>query len=101
MKWIELKEEGLLFTEEDMKGNPELAKVVALNDHVNKSLQIETGSQPVEKQEPVINPCLTCALKGLCDSDDCGNHLFPLDVPTTKFSNLGEYIDFIKHYDWL
>lgn len=101
MKWIELKKEGLLFTEEDMKGNPELAKVVALNDHVNKSLQIETVSQTVEKQESVINPCLTCALKGLCDADDCGRHLFPLDVPTTRFHDLGEYINFLKHYDWL
>lgn len=101
MKWIEIENQGLLFTEDEMQGNTELAKVVALNDHVIKSFQIETGSQSVEKQEPVINPCLTCDLKGLCDSDDCGNHLFPLDVPTTRFSNLGEYIDFIKHYDWL
>jgi len=101
MKWIEIENHGLLFTEDEMQGNTELVKVVALNDHVVKSFQIETGSQSVEKQDPVINPCLTCALKGLCDSDDCGNHLFPLDVPTTRFSNLGEYINFIKHYDWL
>lgn len=50
---------------------------------------------------PVPNPCLTCKLRGLCDADDCGRHLFPLDVPTTRFHDLGEYIDFLKHYDWL
>lgn len=50
---------------------------------------------------PVPNPCLNCKLRGLCDMDDCGAHLFPLDVPTTRFHDLGEYINFLKHYDWL
>lgn len=49
----------------------------------------------------LTNPCTKCPLNGLCDSDECGAHSYPLDVPTTRFNNLGEYIRFIKHYDWL
>ena len=56
-----------------------------------------------ETSEPagVTNPCTTCPLNGLCDSDECGAHSYPLDLPTTRFKNLGEYINFIKHNDWL
>lgn len=52
-------------------------------------------------QGEVTNPCISCTLRGLCDSDDCGAHGYPLDTPSTRFSNLGEYINFLKHYDWL
>lgn len=58
---------------------------------------VHQTSEPTE----ITNPCTKCPLKGLCDSDDCGAHSYPLDVPTTRFKNLGEYIRFIKHYDWL
>lgn len=60
--------------------------------------------QPIQLAIPfdsVINPCLSCQWQGMCDNDECGRKSYPLDLPTTRFKNLGEYIRFIKHYDWL
>ena len=51
--------------------------------------------------EPTDNPCRACSYNGICDSDECANKLYPLDVPTTRFKNLGEYIKFIKQQNWL
>lgn len=50
----------------------------------------------------VLDPCKSCPLSGLCDPDDCGRHAFPLDspFPPSRFRNLGEYVNFLKHYDW-
>lgn len=49
-----------------------------------------------------LNPCTQCSLRGLCDPDECGAHLFPLDspFPPTRFRNLGEFINCLKHYGW-
>lgn len=52
-------------------------------------------------QTPIINPCIKCEYKGLCSDDDCGKKLYPLDVPSTRFKNLEEYIQFMKHQGWL
>lgn len=51
---------------------------------------------------PVLNPCKGCSLREWC-SDECAAHSFPLDAPwayETRFHNLGEYIDMLKHYGW-
>lgn len=47
--------------------------------------------------------CIDCDLKDLCDDSECAQHLFPLDSPYegTRFPNLGEYINFLKHYGWV
>ena len=64
--------------------------------------QTEPAALTLTKETaPVPNPFLNCTLRGLCDADDCGKKFYPLDVPTTRFHDLGEYIDFLKHYDWL
>lgn len=47
----------------------------------------------------IQNPCKHCELRGVCDSDDCGMHLFSLDTPT-KFRNLNEFINFKKAQGW-
>lgn len=49
-----------------------------------------------------LNPCPQCSLRGLCDPHECAAHLFPLDspFPPTRFRNLGEYINCLKHYGW-
>ena len=54
-------------------------------------------------KEPVKNCCIDCELKGFCDDSECAQHLFPLDSPfeNTRFPNLGEYINFLKHYGWV
>lgn len=46
-----------------------------------------------------LNPCISCTLSGVCDSDNCGMHLFSLDTPT-KFRNLNEFINFKKAQGW-
>lgn len=50
----------------------------------------------------VLDPCVHCPLAGVCDHDDCAQHGFPLDLPfpPTRFRNLGEYINLLKHYGW-
>lgn len=65
------------------------------------------SSVPSEACSPeradVLNPCVRCSLAGLCDRDECAQHLFPLDspFPSTKFRNLGEYINLLKKYGWV
>lgn len=62
-----------------------------------------TGKIGLSAEEPVKNCCIDCELKGLCDESECAQHLFPLDSPYegTRFPNLGEYINFLKHYGWV
>lgn len=57
----------------------------------------------VEPHRAYIDPCKACPMAGLCDSDECGMKGFPIDspFPSTRFPNLGAYIDFLKHYGWL
>ena len=79
MKWIELKEEGLLFTEEEMQSNPNLAEIVSLTAGNTESTPKESSSEPeINQRKAVKDCCVDCPLKGLCDDDDCGNHLFRL-----------------------
>lgn len=52
--------------------------------------------------DPVIDPCKECSLREWC-SDECAAHSFPLDAPWaygSRFRNLGEYINMLKHYGW-
>lgn len=58
-------------------------------------------SVQVNAPEGVKNPCLGCEYAGWCAPDDCAKKGYPIMVPTTRFKNLEEYIQFIKHYDWL
>lgn len=64
------------------------------------------SSVPSEACSPqaagVLDPCLRCSLASVCTSDDCAQHDFPLDLPfpPTRFRNLGEYINLLKHYGW-
>ena len=65
---------------------------------------MQSASNPSDlggAQGGVNDPCISCTLQGLCDADDCGAHGYPLDTPSTRFKNLGDYINFLKHYDWL
>lgn len=71
-------------------------------------LSLNFGQAPVSEPQPIretpqgdlpLNPCINCSLNGLCDSDDCGMHLFSLDTPT-KFRNLNEFIIFKKSQGW-
>lgn len=60
----------------------------------------EAGDYP---DHSMLNPCPQCPYQGLC-SDECAAHSFPLDAPWsygTRFHNLGEYVNMLKHYGWL
>ena len=64
------------------------------------------SSVPSEACSPesagILDPCVRCPLAGVCSPDDCAQHGFPLDLPfpPTRFRNLGEYINLLKHYGW-
>lgn len=71
-------------------------------------LSLNFGQAPVSEPLPdmeemqgikTLNPCKHCELRKVCDSDDCGQHLFSLDIPT-KFRNLNEFINFKKAQGW-
>lgn len=85
-----------LFSDSEMKG---LAPVPS-----SRSLSVSAG--PADAAECLgasrLNPCPQCSLRGLCDPHECAAHLFPLDspFPPTRFRNLGEYINCLKHYGW-
>lgn len=62
---------------------------------IRKSGQNEAG------RAMASDPCKTCHLLEWCSSDDCARKCYPVDVPTTRFKNLEQYIRFLKHYDWI
>lgn len=81
MKWIEIENQGLLFTEEEMENNPNLAKIVSLNASHTESTPKASSPKPKSiERKAVKDCCIDCPLRGLCDDDDCGNHLFRLDT---------------------
>ena len=63
-----------------------------------KATMVEAGASPAHHQvrTPVINPCKGCEFYGLCDTDDCGMNMSLLDLVSTRFKNLGEYVRFMK-----
>lgn len=85
-----------LFSEQEMKG---VGSSPIPSASVVSSLRSEACS-PAASQ--VLNPCKECSLREWC-SDECAAHSFPLDAPWaygTRFHNLGEYINMLKHYGW-
>lgn len=46
----------------------------------------------------LFNPCDICGLKDFCDPDDCGAHLYPLDVAKEP---KGNFYDFLGLVDWI
>lgn len=85
-----------LFSDQEMRGE---APVIPASRLMNVSLR-ELSAVPADAQ--VLDPCKGCSLREWC-SDECAAHSFPLDAPWaygTRFHNLGEYIDMLKHYGW-
>lgn len=85
-----------LFSDAEMKGE---APVIPASRLMNVRLR-DVSAVPADAQ--VLDPCVRCPLAGVCSPDDCAQHGFPLDLPfpPTRFRNLGEYINLLKHYDW-
>lgn len=85
-----------LFSDQEMKG---MGSSPIPSTSVVSSLRSEACSPAAA---PVLNPCKGCSLREFC-SDECAAHSFPLDAPWaygTRFHNLGEYINMLKHYGW-
>ena len=85
-----------LFSNSKMKGE---APVIPVSRLMNVRLR-DVSAVPADAQ--VVDPCKDCSLREWC-SDECAAHSFPLDAPWaygTRFHDLGEYIDFLKHYGW-
>lgn len=86
-----------LFSDAEMRGD---YNMVPASGFLGVSSCV-VSAVPADAQ--VLNPCKECSLNGLC-SDECAAHSFPLDVPWsygTRFHNLGEYVNMLKHYGWL
>lgn len=85
-----------LFSDAEMRGE---SNVVPASRLLNVRLR-DVSAVPAVAQ--VLNPCKDCSLREWC-SDECAAHSFPVDVPWaygTRFHNLGEYINMLKHYGW-
>lgn len=85
-----------LFSESDMQGVS--VAPVSCPSPVS-SLRSEAGSPQPRR---ALGCCKDCPLLGLCDSDDCAALGFPIDspAPSTRFPNLGVYIDYLKKHGW-
>lgn len=79
MKWYEIPKYGILLSEEELKSNSNLAKIVSLNAGKTESTPKVSSSEPeINQRKAVKDCCVDCPLKGLCDDDDCGRKLFRL-----------------------
>lgn len=57
MKWIEIENQGLLFTEEEMQSNSDLAKIVSLNAGHTESTPKESSSELEINQRMAVKDC--------------------------------------------
>lgn len=67
-----------------------------------EALKASPLEEVVKVCPPVNDPCVKCALRDICDNEDCAALGFPIDspVPSTLFPNLGVYIDYLKKQGW-
>lgn len=86
-----------LFTDSEMKG------VAPIVPNPQAEARRDYSHITPKCDDVNLNPCKACPMAGLCDPDECGMKGFPIDspFPSTRFPNLGAYIDFVKHYGWL
>lgn len=85
-----------LFSDAEMRGE---SNVVPASRLLNVRLR-DVSAVPADAQ--VFDPCKDCSLREWC-SDECAAHSFRVDVPWaygTRFHNLGEYVNMLKHYGW-
>lgn len=67
-----------------------------------EALKASPLEEVVKVCPPVNDPCVKCALRDICDNEECAALGFPIDspVPSTLFPNLGVYIDYLKKQGW-
>lgn len=64
---------------------------VALGAELDTLKELDAAAMRQGLTSCIIDPCKGCDLAEVCDHDDCGYHLFELDVPEPPH---GEW------YDW-
>lgn len=42
--------------------------------------------------EQDFNPCPSCELRAFCGSDDCAQHLFPLDIEEPEYEDFEDWL---------
>lgn len=42
---------------------------------------VVSAGVPADAPAEILDPCVSCPLRGLCDDDYCGMQCFPLDMP--------------------
>lgn len=60
-----------------------------------------SDTNPMELVDSILNPCKGCPLHGVCDDDQCAMFDWPTDLPVTRFHDLEQYIQFMKHHGFL
>lgn len=63
-----------------------------------------TPQQELTTLEPtghISNPCIGCDLKEWCGADDCAKKGYPIDLPTTRFKNLNDMINYFRTHNIL
>lgn len=81
-----------------------MAIMLSLFDDAEMSgLSSLRSDAPAAPAASVVDPCKACALKGLCDHDECAAKMYSIDQPFafTHFPDLGAYVQFLKSHGWL
>lgn len=76
-----------------------MAKIIQLEMQF-KEQEPTQGPAPYKQARPT-GPCADCHLRWVCDSDYCARNEANSWSYNTRFSNLGEFIQFKKDWGWL
>lgn len=55
--------------------------LVANHSDVSTGVSVVSAGDPADAPAEILDPCVSCPLRGLCDDDYCAMHLHPLDMP--------------------
>lgn len=48
---------------------------------VSVGSSVVSAGVPADAPAEILDPCVSCPLRSLCNDDDCGMQCFPLDMP--------------------
>ena len=68
---------------------------------ISTPMNSENDNNMSKSAAHIINPCEGCDLKEWCTDDDCAKKGYPIDLPTTRFSNLDEMITYFRTHNIL
>ena len=68
---------------------------------ISTPMNTENDNNMSKSAAHITNPCIGCDLKEWCSDDDCAKKGYPIDLPTTRFSNLDEMITYFRTHNIL